>query len=68
MGWAGYVASMGNMRGAYSVFVGRPERKRQLKRRSCGCENNINIDLQDLGCGAWDRLIWLRIWTGGVLL
>ena len=30
MRWAGHVAYMGTRRGAYSVFVGKPEGKRQL--------------------------------------
>jgi len=28
--WAGYVARMGDRRGAYTVFVGRPEGKNQF--------------------------------------
>jgi len=31
-------------------------------------ENNIKMDLQDVGWGAWTELIWLRIGTGGGLL
>ena len=49
-------------------LVGRPDRKRPLKRQRRGCEDNIKIDLQELGRGVWVRLIWLMIWTGGVLL
>jgi hypothetical protein len=59
---------MGNMRGAYTVLLGRPERKKPLKRRRRVCEDNTKIDLQELGRGVWARLSWLRIWTGGVLL
>jgi hypothetical protein len=33
MRWAGHVARMGEGRGVYRVFVGRPEGKRQLGRR-----------------------------------
>jgi hypothetical protein len=61
MGWEGYVASIGNMRGAFTVLVGRLERKRTFKRRRRGCEDNIKIDLQEFGCGAWAGFIWLKI-------
>jgi hypothetical protein len=29
MGWAGHVAHMGEMRNAYKMLVGKPERKRR---------------------------------------
>jgi hypothetical protein len=32
MRWAGHVALMGDRRGAYRVFLGKPEGKRPLKR------------------------------------
>ena len=35
MRWAGHVASMGEMRGVYRVFVGKPEGKRSLGRPKC---------------------------------
>jgi hypothetical protein len=31
-------------------------------------EDNIKIDLQEVGWGAWTGLMWLRIGTGGRLL
>jgi len=31
-------------------------------------EDNIKMDLQGVGCGAWTGSIWLRIGTGGRLL
>jgi len=27
--------------------------------------DDIKMDLQEMGCGAWTRSIWLRIGTGG---
>ena len=36
-------------RGAYRALVGRPEGKRQLGRPRCRCEDNIKLDLQDVG-------------------
>ena len=42
MRWAGHVARMGEMRGVYSVLVGKPEGKRQLGRLKRRWEDNIN--------------------------
>jgi hypothetical protein len=36
--------------------LGRPKRR---------WEDNIKMDIQELGCGAWTGLIWFRIGTGG---
>jgi hypothetical protein len=51
MSWAGYVARMGNGRGACRVLVGKPERRRQLGRPRRRWEDNIKTDLQDVGWG-----------------
>jgi hypothetical protein len=59
---------MGEGRGAYRVLVGRPEGMRPLKRPRRRWEDNIKMDLQEVGWGAWTGLIWLRIGTGGGLL
>jgi hypothetical protein len=66
--WAGYVARMGGGRGAYRILVGRPEGRRPLGRTMRRWEDNIKMDLQEVGWGAWTGLIWLRIGTGGGLL
>jgi hypothetical protein len=55
-------------RGAYRVLVGRPEGRRPLGRPRRRWEDNIKMDLQEMGWGAWTGLIWLRIGTGGGLL
>jgi hypothetical protein len=68
MRWAGHVARMGEGRVAYRVLVGRPERRRPLGGPSRRWEDNIKMDLQEVGWGAWTGLIWLRIGTGGGLL
>jgi hypothetical protein len=49
MRWAGHVARMGERRGAYWILVGRPEGRRPLGRPRCRWEDNIKIDLQDVG-------------------
>jgi len=51
MRWAGHVAHMGEGRGEYRVLVGKPEGKRPLGRRN---EDNIKMDLQEVGCGGMD--------------
>jgi hypothetical protein len=56
---------MGEGRGAYSVLLGKPEEKKPLGRHRCRWYDNIKADLQELGCGVWTGLSWLRIETGG---
>jgi hypothetical protein len=58
MRWAGHVARVGEGRGVYRVLVGRPERKRPLGRLRYRWEDNIKIDLREIGVdGA--NWIWL---------
>jgi hypothetical protein len=59
---------MGEGRGAYRILVGRPEGRRPLGRPRRRWEDNIKMDLQEVGWGAWTGFIWLRIGTGGRLL
>jgi hypothetical protein len=68
MRWAEHVARMGEGRGAYTILVGRPEGRRSLGRPRRRWEDNIKMDLQGVGWGAWTGLMWLRIGTGGGLL
>jgi hypothetical protein len=49
MRWAGHVARMGEGRGAYRVLVGRPEGKRPLGRPRRRWEDNIKMDLGEIG-------------------
>jgi hypothetical protein len=56
---------MGEKRGAYRVLMGKPEGKRPLGRRRRSWDDNKKMDLQEVGCGGMDGLIWLRIGTGG---
>jgi hypothetical protein len=48
--------------------VGKIERKRPLGRPWLRWEDNIKIDFQDVGWGAWTGLFCLRIGTGGGVL
>jgi hypothetical protein len=47
--WAGQVAHMGERRGVYRVLVRKPECKRPLGRPRCRWEDNIKMDLQEVG-------------------
>jgi len=58
MRWAGHVARMGEKKGAYRVLVGKPECKRPLGRTRRRWEDNIKMDLQEVGCGGKD---WIEL-------
>jgi hypothetical protein len=49
--WVGHVACMGERRGVYRVLMRKPEGKRPLGRTRRRWEDNIKIDLQEVGCG-----------------
>jgi len=49
--WAGHVARTGEMRGVYRMWVWKPEGKRQLRRPKLRWEDNIKMDLQEVGYG-----------------
>ena len=42
--------------------MGKPEGKRPLGRPRCGWVDNMNMDLQEVGCGGmdWIELAWYR--------
>jgi hypothetical protein len=52
--WAGHVERMGERRGIYSVLVGKPERKRPLRRLRHRWEDNIKMDVQEVGFRGMD--------------
>jgi hypothetical protein len=49
---------MGERRGVYRVLVGKPEGKRPLGRSRRTWEDNIKMDLQEVGCGVLD---WIEL-------
>jgi hypothetical protein len=49
----------------YRVLVGKPEGKRTLERPRHRWEDNIKMDLQEVGWGVWTGLSWVRIETSG---
>ena len=56
--WPGLVARMGETRGVYRVLVGKPEQQRPLGRPRRRWENNIKMDLREVGCGGMD---WIEL-------
>ena len=54
MRWVGHVARMGERRGLYRVLVVKPEGKRPRSR----LEDNIKVDLQEVGSGVMD---WIEL-------
>jgi hypothetical protein len=54
MRWAGHVARMGEERDVNRVLVGKPEGKRPLGRPRHRWEDNIKMDLQEVGEGWGD--------------
>jgi hypothetical protein len=58
--WAGHVARMWEGRGVCRVFVRKPEGKRPLGRPRRKREDNIKINLQEVGWWTWTGLSWLR--------
>jgi hypothetical protein len=54
MRWAGHVAWMGEGRSVYRVLMGKPKRKKPLRRPRRRWEDGISLDLLEIG------------WRGGV--
>jgi hypothetical protein len=50
----GHVACMGDSTGVYRVLVGKPEGKKPLGRPRRRWEDNIEMDLQEVGCRGMD--------------
>ena len=67
MRWVGHVARVGEGRGVHRFLVGKPEGNMPLGRPRHRWENNIKMDLREVG-GVETGWSWLRIGTGGVHL
>jgi len=64
--WAGHVARLGKRRSVYRVLVGKPEGNRPLGRPRRRWEDNIKMDLQEVGCRGMDWIeLTVSIGTGG---
>jgi hypothetical protein len=58
LSWAGRVARIGIRRGVYRVLVGKPEGKRPLGRPRRRWDDNIMMDLQEVGC---EGVAWIEL-------
>jgi len=58
MRWAGPCSTYGEKRGVYRVLMGKPEGKRPLERTRPRWEDNIKMDLQEVGWGGMD---WIEL-------
>jgi hypothetical protein len=58
MRWAGHVARMEEVSGAYNILVGRPEGRRPLGRPRRRWEDNIKMNLGEIGFGVVD---WIHL-------
>ena len=58
MRWAGHAARMGEGRDVYRVLVGKPAGKRTLGKPRRRWEDNITMDLQEMGCVGMD---WIEL-------
>jgi hypothetical protein len=75
MRWTGYVARMGEGRGVCSVLVENPNERRTLGRPTSKWEDNIRMDLRQVGCGcvewmelAQDRDRWRALVSAVIIL
>ena len=56
--WVGHVARMEQFRNAYRVLMGKPECRRPLRRPRRRWEDNIKMDLREVGCDPRD---WIAL-------
>ena len=56
--WAEHVTRKEEGRGVYKVLVGKPDGKRPLGRPRRRCEDNIKMDLEEVGRGCVD---WMEL-------
>jgi len=53
---------MGERRGIHKILMGKPQRKRPLGRPKRRWEDNIKMNLQEVGCGSIDWIELARDW------
>jgi hypothetical protein len=49
---------MGEVRNAYKIFIGKPEGKRPRRRPRSRWQNNIRMDLREIG---WEGVDWMNL-------
>jgi hypothetical protein len=65
--WAGHVARMVEWRNLYRVLVEKPERKRPLEKPRRRWEDEIKMDIREIGWGVWSGFTWLGSGANGGL-
>ena len=58
MSWAGHLARLGERRGAYRALVGKHEGKKPLGTPRPRWEDNIKMDLLEVG---WGDMDWIAL-------
>jgi hypothetical protein len=58
MRWAWHVARIEQLRNSYNISVGKPEGKRPHGRRWRIWEDNIRMDLREIG---WEGVDWMHL-------
>jgi hypothetical protein len=59
--WAGHIARMGAKMNTYRILVGKPGRKGPIGRPGRMWEDNIKIDLREIG---WGGMEWINLAQG----
>ena len=62
MRWAAYIARMDEYIDVYRVSVGIPEERRPLRKNSHRRDDNIMMDLQEVGC---EGMEWIKVAQDG---
>jgi hypothetical protein len=56
--WVGHVSHIGEMRNVYNILVGKPEKKRPLRRSRCGWMDKIRMGLREI---VWEGVDWIHL-------
>jgi hypothetical protein len=56
--WTGHAASTGEKRNAYRIVVGMPQGNTSLGRIRCRWDDNIKINLREVG---WGGIDWIHL-------
>jgi hypothetical protein len=62
MNWAAYVAWIGKVRSVYTFFLGKLQLQRPLSRTLNIWEDNIKMDVKELGCENVDWIQVIVVW------
>jgi hypothetical protein len=68
MRWEGDVARTREMRNSYNILVRKPEGKKSQGRPTRRLDNNVRLDVREVGWKLWTGWILFRLETSGGLL